>query len=307
MDVINPKIELDGFDVAFPSGEGIAVAVGKRSAIGGVSSFGFGGTNAHVLVEAVAPGVDEGCCEYGHGVEYNRSRFGWQAVSNRPSSGPDNADCIGGTDAAGDAGSWVHHVEWEPVCESTLDSEAAAASAVDYGRWIVVGTDEAAEELSCSGATRVDAMSDAAALAGDADVEGIVFCVGDCRDGALYAELLGLAAAAASVDTVVIVTRDAIRADDTEEIVGGGQQQQCAVWSFARTLRIESGGSFRCVSLDIGGTSGGCADAVRRAVRAGEGGEDELAVRDDKLLCRRIVAGGGVCDRAVGSYETGCM
>ena len=36
MDAINPKVSL-AFDVAFPSGDGIAVAVGKRSAIGGVA------------------------------------------------------------------------------------------------------------------------------------------------------------------------------------------------------------------------------------------------------------------------------
>ncbi|CAN0074178.1 unnamed protein product, partial [Chrysoparadoxa australica] len=47
---LNPAMDVEGFPVVFPTTGGLTPLEGP-AAYGGVSSFGFGGANAHVLLE----------------------------------------------------------------------------------------------------------------------------------------------------------------------------------------------------------------------------------------------------------------
>ena len=48
LQTLNPKLELDGFAALFPGEGGIALPA-TGALLGGVSSFGFGGTNASIV------------------------------------------------------------------------------------------------------------------------------------------------------------------------------------------------------------------------------------------------------------------
>jgi acyl transferase domain-containing protein/acyl carrier protein len=92
---LNPEIDLDGLQALFPSESSVRLDIGDGSGrmVGGVSSFGFGGTNAHVLVENVEPFLQVNCGKrdggynnghvellYGERVVYEKQQFSWMAV-----------------------------------------------------------------------------------------------------------------------------------------------------------------------------------------------------------------------------------
>ena len=111
----------------------------KRSAnaaIGGLCSFGFGGTNAHTLVEDTEQCELSGI-DYGTAVQYDRSTFG----CNRNEWEKDSDQC---TDIASSAAVIVddeparlHRVGWELIAENCLDRDCVQQDAVG-GQWTVL-------------------------------------------------------------------------------------------------------------------------------------------------------------------------
>lgn len=71
---LNPIIERDGFDMQIPTTK---VNLRQRS-IAGVSSFGFGGTNAHVILQGDESSAS--AVEQGELVKYNQQVFRWGDV-----------------------------------------------------------------------------------------------------------------------------------------------------------------------------------------------------------------------------------
>ncbi|WP_342379791.1 amino acid adenylation domain-containing protein [Myxococcus stipitatus] len=78
---LNPKIDLEGFPAVIPTG---ATALGSsgdpRPLVAGVSSFGFGGTNAHVVLQSYAGAGSVVAAEARPRVEYSPRFLPWRRL-----------------------------------------------------------------------------------------------------------------------------------------------------------------------------------------------------------------------------------
>lgn len=231
MNEVNPAIDFDGLSAVLPSEGGVELPKTGR-VIGGVSSFGFGGTNAHVLIESVEPlppirKEDAGVEQHGEPVVYDRQQFAWKMVT------PQSLERVVHHEEKSNA-DWVYCAEWHDL---NIDGSRVEMT----GDWVVIDRDieEVGQPSFVSGSVSVRAVSnvhEASDLIGTDNINGVVYITRSesARAMSVGDELLALGKLVcnAGIFKLVVVTERCTRTASTKCHPPHGEIGKASVFSF---------------------------------------------------------------------------
>ncbi|ALG09888.1 acyl transferase domain-containing protein [Kibdelosporangium phytohabitans] len=164
-----------------------------------------------------------------------------------------------------------HSVTWEAL--------PRPEQAVLTGRWLLIGPDD---ELTASCAAALTAHGAEVVRDRGGSLDGVVSLLGTAED---TLDLLR------SVDAPMwCVTRGAVSTGTADPVRAPAQAM---VWGFGRAVALERPDRWGGL-VDLPGEFTPAAGALLAAVLSGATGEDQVAIRDDRLLGRRLTPGAPV-------------